>query len=185
MYFSVPPSSWLCGPEVEAGCAPVFRCLPSADHTRRLHGYSPLGGGLLRLLILCYSCHYQQWNNACHALAVIKRQLTCFFLLFVTELDDQILVFCILFRPLPVGGFKLAAQAFHLGCQFSIVCRDSLNLVKAPFSVPCGLHQVLHINKLSQTVRLNGRIKWSSQTYLNFCHQTFCCSFNFRRLFGF
>ena len=74
----------------------------------------------------------------------------------------------------------MAAQAFHLGRQFSIIGRDSLNLVEAPLSVLCGLHQVLYINKLSQTVRLNGRIKWSSQTYLDFCHQTFCRSFNFR-----
>ena len=139
-YFSVPPSSWLYGPGVQTGRAPVSRCSPSGDHTLRSHGYSPLGGRLLRLLILCYSCHYQQWNNACHALAVIKRQLTCFFLLFVTELDDQVLVLCLLLHPLLVGGFKLVAQAFHLCRQLFIAYSDPLDLVEAFLTVPCGLH---------------------------------------------
>ena len=76
----------------------------------------------------------------CHALVVIKCQLTCFFLLFVTELDDQVLVLRLLLRPLLVGGFKLVAQAFHLGRQFFIACCDSLNLVEALLSVPSGLH---------------------------------------------
>ena len=139
-YFSVPPSFWWCGPRVETGCVPVSRCPPSGDHTLRSHGYSPLGGGLLRLLILRYSCHYQQWNNTCHALALIKRQLTCFFLLFVTELDDQVQVLCLSLSPFLVGGFKLVAQAFHFGHQFFIACCDPLNLVEALLVVPCGLH---------------------------------------------
>ena len=46
-----------------------------------------------------------------------------------------------------VGGFKLVAQAFHFGRQFFIACRDPLNLVEALLSVPCGLHQVLHVKK--------------------------------------
>ena len=71
-YFSVPPSSWWCGPRVETGCAPVSRCHPSGDHTLWPHGYSPLGDELLRLLSLHYSCYYQQCNNTCHALVVIK-----------------------------------------------------------------------------------------------------------------
>ena len=74
---------------------------------------------------------------------------TCFFLLFVTELDDQVLVLCLLLHPLLVGGFKLVAQAFHLGRQFFIACCDPLNLVEALLSVPCGLHQVLQVKKLS------------------------------------
>ena len=73
-------------------------------------------------------------------------------MLFVIELADQVLVLFFLLCPLLVGGFKLAVQAFHLGRQFSIARRDSLNLVEAPLSVLCGLHQVLHISKLSQTV---------------------------------
>ena len=65
----------------------------------------------------------------------------------------------------------MAPQAFHFGRQFFIGRRDSFNLVEAPLSVFCGFHQVLHTDKLSQIVRLHNRVKDSSQTYLDFCHQ--------------
>ena len=63
-----------------------------------------------------------------------------FFLLFVIELDDQILVLYFLLRPLLVGGFKLVAQAFHFRRHLFIACSDPLDLVKAFLMVPCGLH---------------------------------------------
>ena len=138
-YFLVPPSSWLCGPRVATGHAPVSCCLPSGDHTLWPHGYSPLGDGLLRLLSLYYSCYYQQCNNT-GSIRYDNMATYLFFLLFITELDDQVLVLCLLLCPLLVGGFKLVAQAFHLGRQFFIACCDPLNLVEALLSVPCGLH---------------------------------------------
>ena len=42
-------------------------------------------------------------------------------MLFVIELADQVLVLCFLLCPLLVGGFKLAAQVFHLGHQFFLL----------------------------------------------------------------
>ena len=74
------------------------------------------------------------------AFVVIKWLLTCSFLLFITKLDDHVLVLGLLLRPLMVGGFKLVAQAFHFGRQFFIACCDPLNLVEAFLTVPCGLH---------------------------------------------
>ena len=72
IYFLVPLSSWSCGPRAMTGRALVFYCPPSGDHTPRPHDCSPLGDGLLRLLSLHYNCYYQQRNNTCHALIVIK-----------------------------------------------------------------------------------------------------------------
>ena len=76
----------------------------------------------------------------CHALVVIKWLLTCSFPLFITELDDQVLVLGLLLRPLMVGGFKLVAQAFHFRRQLFIACSDPLDLVEALLTVPCSLH---------------------------------------------
>ena len=71
---------------------------------------------------------------------VIKWLLTCSFLLFITELDDQVLVLGFLLRLLMVGGFKSLAQVFHLRRQLLVACSDPLDLVEAFLAVPCGLH---------------------------------------------
>ena len=69
-----------------------------------------------------------------------KWLLTCPFLLFLTELDDQVLVLGLLLHPLMISGFKLVAQAFHFRRQLFIACSDPLDLVEAFLMVPCGLH---------------------------------------------
>ena len=60
---------------------------------------------------------------------VMKWLLTCSFLLFITELDDQFLVLGLLLRLLMVGGFKSLVQAFHLRRQLLVACSDPLDLV--------------------------------------------------------
>jgi hypothetical protein len=40
---------------------------------------------------------------------------------------------------------ELLAQPVHFGCQLLIVLRDALNLVKAPFTVLCSLHEALQV----------------------------------------
>ena len=69
-----------------------------------------------------------------------KWLLTCPFLLFLTELDDLVLVLGILHRLFMIGGFKSLAQAVHLRRQLLVVCNDPLDLIKAFLAVPCGLH---------------------------------------------
>ena len=71
---------------------------------------------------------------------MIKWLLTYSFLLFITELDDQVLVLGILHRFFMIGGFKSLAQAIHLHRQLLIVYNDPLDLVEAFLAVPCGLH---------------------------------------------
>ena len=71
---------------------------------------------------------------------MIKRLLTCSFLLFITELDDQVLVLGLLHYLFMIGGFKSLAQAFHLRRQLLVVCSNPLDLVEASLAVPCGLH---------------------------------------------
>ena len=71
---------------------------------------------------------------------VIKWLLTCSFLLFITKLDDQVLVLGLLLCLLMVGGFKSVAQAFHLRRQLLVACNYPLDLVEAFLMVPCGLH---------------------------------------------
>ena len=71
---------------------------------------------------------------------VIKWLLTCSFPLFITELDDQVLVLGLLHRHFMVGGFKSLAQAFHLHRQLLVAGSDPLDLVEAFLAVPCGLH---------------------------------------------
>ena len=70
---------------------------------------------------------------------VIKWLLTCSFLLFITELDDQVLVLGLLHRLFMIGGFELLAQAFHLYRQLLVACSDPLDLVEAFLVVPCSL----------------------------------------------
>jgi len=70
---------------------------------------------------------------------MIKWLLTCSFPLFLTELDDQVLVLGILHRLFMIGGFKSLAQAVHLHRQL-LVCNDPIDLVEAFLAVPCGLH---------------------------------------------
>ena len=74
---------------------------------------------------------------------MIKWLLTCSFLLFITELDDQVLVLGLLHHLFMVGGFKSQAQVFHLRRQLLVACSDPLDLFKAFLAVPCGLHQVM------------------------------------------
>ena len=71
---------------------------------------------------------------------VIKWLLTCSFPLFITELDDQVLVLGLLHRLFMVGGFKSLAQAFHLRHQLLVARSDRLDLVKSVLAVTCGLH---------------------------------------------
>ena len=66
---------------------------------------------------------------------VIKWLLTCSFLLFITELNDQFPILGLLLRLLMVGGFKSLAQAFHLRCQLLVACSDPLDLVEAFLAV--------------------------------------------------
>ena len=70
---------------------------------------------------------------------MIKWLLTCSFPLFITELDDQVLVLGILHRLFMIRGFKSLVQAVHLHRQFLVVCNDPLDLVEAFLAVPCGL----------------------------------------------
>ena len=65
---------------------------------------------------------------------------TCSFPLFITELDDQVLVLGLLHHLFMISGFKSLAQAVHLQRQLLVVCSDPLDLVEAFFVVPCGLH---------------------------------------------
>ena len=69
-----------------------------------------------------------------------KWLLTCPFLLFLTELDDLVLVLGILHRLFMISGFKSLAQAVYLRRQLLVVCNDPIDLVKAFLAVPCGLH---------------------------------------------
>ena len=71
---------------------------------------------------------------------MIKWLLTCSFPLFLTKLDDQVLVLGILHRLFMIGGFKSLAQVVHLRRQFLVVCNDPLDLVEAFLAAPCGLH---------------------------------------------
>ena len=71
---------------------------------------------------------------------MIKWLLTCSFLLFLTKLDDQVLVLGILHRLCMIGGFKLLAQAVHLCRQLLVAYSDPLDLVEEFLAVPCGLH---------------------------------------------
>ena len=71
---------------------------------------------------------------------VIKWLLTCSFPLFITTLDDQVLVLGLLHRVFMVGGFKSLAQAFHLHRQLLVACSDPLDLVEAFLVVLCSLH---------------------------------------------
>ena len=71
---------------------------------------------------------------------MIKWLLTCSFLLFITVLDDQVLVLGLLHRLFMIGGFKSLAQAVHLRRQLLVACSDPLDLVEAFLAVPCGLH---------------------------------------------
>ena len=71
---------------------------------------------------------------------MIKWLLTCSFLLFITELDDQVLVLGLLHHFFMIGGFESLAQAFHLYRQLLVACSDPLDLVEAFLVVPCGLH---------------------------------------------
>ena len=71
---------------------------------------------------------------------MIKWLLTCSFPLFLTELDDQVLVLGILHRLFMIGGFKSLAQAVHLRRQLLVVCNDPIDLVEAFLAVPCSLH---------------------------------------------
>ena len=71
---------------------------------------------------------------------MIKWLLTCSFLLFLTELDDQVLVLGILHCLFMIGGFKSLAQAVYLRRQLLVVCNDPIDLVEAFLVVPCDLH---------------------------------------------
>ena len=71
---------------------------------------------------------------------VIKWLLTCSFLLFITVLDDQVLVLGLLHYLFIIGGFESLARAFHLYRQLLVACSDPLDLVEAFLAVPCGLH---------------------------------------------
>ena len=74
---------------------------------------------------------------------MIKWLLTCSFPLFITELDDQVLVLRLLHRLFMIGGFKSLMQVFHLRYQLLVAYSDPLDLVEAFLAVPRGLHQVL------------------------------------------
>ena len=67
---------------------------------------------------------------------MIKWLLTCSFPLFLTELDEQVLVLGILHRLFMIGGFKSLAQAVHLCRQLLVVCNDPVDLVEAFLAVP-------------------------------------------------
>ena len=71
---------------------------------------------------------------------MIKWLLTCSFLVFITELHDQVLVLGLLHHLFMIGDFKSLAQAFYLRRELLVVCIDPLDLVEASFAVPCGLH---------------------------------------------
>ena len=71
---------------------------------------------------------------------MINWLLTCSFLLFITELDDQVLVLGFLHRLFMIDSFKSPVQAFYLCRQLLVARSDPLDLVKAFLAVPCGLH---------------------------------------------